>query len=96
MVSERDSKEILSSGEQESRNLDEYFDDSEGVNEKVSKKRKSKNSSPRKHSCENVAARSKQVKVSETRKTFLQRMMIVKLRTRKARNKKNKLRERIA
>ena len=40
---ERDSKEILSSGEEESRNLDEYLDDSEAENEKMSKKRKSKN-----------------------------------------------------
>ena len=40
---ERDSKEILSSGEEESRNLDEYLDDSEAENEKMSKNRKSKN-----------------------------------------------------
>ena len=50
-------KEILSSGEEESRNLDEYLDDSEAENEKVSKKTKSE-----KHHCEsaeNMTARSK-------------------------------------
>ena len=34
MAAERDSKKILSSGEEESRNLDEYLDDSEAENEK--------------------------------------------------------------
>ena len=46
---ERDSKEILSSGEEESRNLHEYLDDSEAENEKMSRKRKSKTTSLRKH-----------------------------------------------
>ena len=46
---ERDSKEILSSGEEESRNLDEYLDDSEAKNEKMSKKRKIKTTLLRKH-----------------------------------------------
>ena len=49
IAAERDSKEILSSGEEESRNLDEYLDDSEAENEKMSKKRKSKTTSLRKH-----------------------------------------------
>ena len=41
-------KEILSFGEEESRNLDEYLDDSEAGNEKMSKEKKSKKSSLRK------------------------------------------------
>ena len=49
MAAEWDSKEILSFGEEESRNLDEYLDDSEAENEKMSTKRKSKKTSPRKH-----------------------------------------------
>ena len=40
MAVEWDWKEILYSGEEESRNLDEYLDDSEAENEKISKKRK--------------------------------------------------------
>ena len=49
IAAERDSKEILSSGEEESRNLDEYLDDSEAKNEKMSKKRKIKTTLLRKH-----------------------------------------------
>ena len=50
IAAERVSNEILSSGEEESRNLDEYLDDSEAENEKMSKKRKSiKTTSLRKH-----------------------------------------------
>ena len=50
MAAERDSEEMLSSGEGESRNVDEYLDDCEAENEKMSVKRKSKKkTSSRKH-----------------------------------------------
>ena len=49
MAAERDSKKILSSAEQESGNLGEYLDDSKAESEKMSKKRKSKKTSPRKY-----------------------------------------------
>ena len=42
MAAEWDSKETLSSGEEESPNLDEYLDDCEAENEKMNMKRKSK------------------------------------------------------
>ena len=51
MAAEQDSKEILSSGEEESRNLDEYLYVSEAENDKMNNKRKSKKTSSRKRFC---------------------------------------------
>ena len=71
IAAEGDSKEILSSGEEESRNLDEYLDDSDAENEKVSKKRKSKKH--RRENTENVATRSRRQSIAnqENLLTFL-------------------------
>ena len=63
--------QILSSGEEESRNLDEYLDDSEAENEKMSNTRKSKNI------VEKILKTwlpEAGVKVAKGRKTFLQRV----------------------
>ena len=57
MAAERDSKKILASAEEESRNLDKYLHDSEVENEKMSKKWKRKKH--RWENNENVAVRSK-------------------------------------
>ena len=58
-------KKILSSGEEESRNLDEYLDDSEAANKKVNKKN-------RQESAENMTARSKRWCQSiKNKETFL-------------------------
>ena len=51
MAAERDSKEIVSSGEEESRNLDEYLYVSEAEKDKMNNKRKSKKTSSRKRFC---------------------------------------------
>ena len=89
MAAERDSKKILSSAEEESRNLGEYLNNSKAENEIISKKRKCKKTSRRKTTKTWLPEGRDGVKVSKTRKTFLQRVMIVKLRTRKARNNKS-------
>ena len=72
MAAKRDSKEILSSSEEESRNLHKYLDDSEAENDKMSKKRKSKKH--RRENTENVAARNRRQSTEnkENVLTFLQ------------------------
>ena len=70
LAAERDSKEILSSGEKESRNFDEYLDDSEAENEKMSKE--TKNKKHRRENTENVAARSMRQSIENKEKGYAQ------------------------
>ena len=70
MAAKQDSKENLLSSKEESRNLDEYLDDSEAEKEKISKNRKSKITSSTEKTVKTWLPEAS-IKVLKTRKTFL-------------------------